>query len=269
MNNKGSGCGRFALGRQVIAVLLACIIAIPAWAGPQNQAGDYVSPYKVKFTYPLADLLRDIEHGPRGQAENESSVPFAQWSSPQVRKHYTSWGPPASQYPAVPATSTKPVKWKRERVVAVALRFQGYGYQHHHIPDWNPPADWPWKETSAGHNGKGLDCSNFSAFVYNVAFGIKPSGEVKDQGAQLDIAGPGANHSTRAERIELPSSYAERVKLLRTGDLLYIHNSSDEITHVVLWVGEIGQSPDNAPLVIDSHGDSVRDSRGNNIPRRR
>ena len=82
----------------------------------------------------------------------------------------------------------------------------------------------------------------------------------------MDIAGPGPNHSSRAERIELPPSYAERVKLLRTGDLLYIHNSTDGITHVVLWVGEIGQSPDKTPLLIDSHGDSVHDCQGNKIP---
>ena len=39
---------------------------------------------------------------------------------------------------------------RRQRVIAVALRYRGYGYQHHHIPDWDPPPEWPWKPTCAG-----------------------------------------------------------------------------------------------------------------------
>jgi cell wall-associated NlpC family hydrolase len=117
-----------------------------------------------------------------------------------------------------------------------------------------------------GHNGKGVDCSNFTAFVYNLALGLKPSGDVKKQSAQLEIPGPGPDRISRAVRIELPPSYAQRVKVLRTGDLLYIRNRKDEISHVVLWVGEIGQSPDNSPLLIDSHGEGVHDCRGNTIP---
>ena len=25
---------------------------------------------------------------------------------------------------------------------------------YHHIPDWDPPRDWPWHETCAGRNGR-------------------------------------------------------------------------------------------------------------------
>jgi len=49
----------------------------------------------------------------------------------------------------------------------------GLTYQHHHIPDWNPPADWPWKEVAYGRNSKGIDCSDFTSWTYNYGLGIK------------------------------------------------------------------------------------------------
>jgi hypothetical protein len=64
----------------------------------------------------------------------------------------------------------------------------------------------------------------------------------------------------------LPDSYEERVRALRTGDLLFVRNRGGKVSHVVLWVGPIGRSPDGVPLIIDSHGDDVRDSNGATIP---
>jgi hypothetical protein len=237
--------------------------AAQAKRGPEEA---YRSPYSVQFSYPLKELLGDIERTPRGDPRDQSSVHFRDWYSPQVRKHYGAWGPPARHYPAPHGVADRPLEWQRERVIAVALRFEGYGYQHHHVPDWDPPHGWPWKETAVGHNGKGVDCSNFAAFVYNQGFGIKPSSAIKRLAEGLEMPGPGAGRHTRAERVELPASYAERVKALRTGDLLFIRNRRGEVSHVVLWVGPIGRSPDDAPLILDSHGEGVRDSDGVSIP---
>jgi hypothetical protein len=225
----------------------------------------YHSPYSVAFSYPLKDLLSDIQSGQRGGPKDESSLPATEWYTAQTRKRYGVWGPPARHYPAT--AGQRPVAWQRERVIAVALQYQGYGYQHHHIPDWEPPADWPWKETKSGHNGKGVDCSNFASFVYNLALGLKPNSAIKEQAEQLDIAGPGPGRITRAQRIELPSSYADRLRTLQTADLLFIRGSTHgEITHAVLWVGAIGRAPDHKPLIIDSHGEGVSDSQGNRVP---
>ena len=47
-----------------------------------------------------------------------------------------------------------------------------------------------------GVNGKGVDCSNFTAFIYNLALGIKMTGDVQDQANQLDIPGPGSGAMT-------------------------------------------------------------------------
>ena len=82
----------------------------------------------------------------------------------------------------------------------------------------------------------------------------------------MEVSGPGAGRLAQVKRIELPKTYADRVQALQTGDLLFIRNIHGEISHVVLWVGSIGKAPDNAPLILDSHGADVRDSQGSTIP---
>lgn len=250
----------FALGTALAAGLLL------GGPGPAEPLQEYHSPYSVRFTHPVPELIGDIERGPRGDPRAQAAVPHAEWYSPLVRKRFGAWGPPARHYAPLPALEHRPAAWKRERVLATALLFQGYGYQHHHVPEWHPPADWPWKQTCVGHNGKGVDCSNFTAFGYNLAFGYKPSGDVKKQSEELEVPGPGEGRLTRVERIDRPATYAELVKRLRTGDLLYVRNRSGEVSHVVLWVGPIGHAPDGAPLIIDSHGEDVKDSNGVAIP---
>jgi hypothetical protein len=149
--------------------------------------------------------------------------------------------------------------------VAVALRFQGYAYQHHHIPDWSPPPGWPWMETCAGANGTGVDCSNLTGFVYNLGFGLRLSTDVHVQADERVARGP-EGLRTPLQAVELPSSYEDRKKALRTGDLVFIRSRAGRISHVVIWVGPIGRAPDGNPLVIDSHGDNVRDCDGQPIP---
>jgi cell wall-associated NlpC family hydrolase len=151
-------------------------------------------------------------------------------------------------------------------VIATAMRLAGYGYQHHHVPDWDPPAGWPWKETCVGRNGKGVDCSNLTGFVYNQAFGVHLTSNVGRQAETAHCMKDGALHAS-LRRVELPESFQQRVKELRTGDLLYVRGRKDgPITHVVLWVGSIGRSREGAPLILDSHGSGVMDEDGVSIP---
>lgn len=254
-----------------LLLLLGCVIglsicqrSLPAAEGPAGEP--YRSPYKIKFSYPVKELLSDIQQGQRGGPHDESSIPYADWNSQKVMKRWGAWGPPARHYLASADAENRPVEWQRERVIAAALQFQGYSYQHHHIPDWNPPPGWPSKETKSGQNGKGVDCSNFSSFVYNLSLGFKPNSGIKEQSEQLEIAGPGPDHTTQAQRIELPKTYTERVSVLRTADLLFVRSLKGEVSHVVLWIGPIGSAPDNAPLILDSHGTGIRDSHGAIIP---
>jgi len=191
-------------------------------SGVQPAAQEkYDSPYAVAFSYPKAELLAGFQ-GRRGDPRQSSIVPFADWYSAHTRKQYGHWGPPARHFQAPQSIAGRSLEWQRERVIAVASRFIGYGYQHHHIPDWDPPAGWPWAKTATGHNGKGVDCSNFTAFVYNVGFGIKPSSAIGKQAERLEIPGPG--RAIRAKRIDLAGDYDASVKTLRTGDLLFIRN---------------------------------------------
>jgi cell wall-associated NlpC family hydrolase len=257
--------------RRALAALslagVAPVHALSAFAR-QQPSGNHAqeSIYGLKFTYSLAELIGDIVHSERGDPRMESVVPHGQWYSRRVREKSGAWGPKPRTYPPVAGIEDRPLAWKRERVIATAARFIGYSYQHHHIPDWDPPADWPWKHSCAGHNGKGVDCSNFTSFVYNQGFGIRMTSEVVRQ-SELHSAVEAGVETVRVGSVDLPVDYAGRQKILRTGDLVYIRGREHgPITHVVIWVGEPGQSPSGVPLVMDSHGPDVTDDDGRPIP---
>ncbi len=246
-----------------VAIALVGAVASGQAIAQTEKDSDYRSPYSVKFSVPIRDLIDDLNQGLRADPHEQSSVPFADWYSSKVRKKYGAWGPPARAYPPPTAIESRTAQWKRERVIAAGLRFQGLGYQHHHVPDWDPPSDWPWKERTSGRNGKGVDCSNFTAFAYNLGLGVKFTSDVQDQAGLTRIEGQPVIHP---QKIEKPEKYDDLIKTLRTSDLLFIRNNKGEISHVVLWVGSIGQSTNNIPLILDSHGEGVKDSNGVSIP---
>lgn len=247
--------------------ILAGLTALLGFSAALNATDreSYRSPYSVRFKHPVAELLHDL-NGPRGDLRDESSIPHGEWYSERVRREFGSWGAPARHYPAPVGVHERPLEWRRERVIATAMRFHGYSYQHHHIPDWNPPKSWPWQKVAHGSNAKGVDCSNFTSFVYNLGFGFHLNSAIAKQAEQLDIPGPGAGRETRVENIPLPADYDAQVRALQTGDLVYIKNKSQKISHVVLWIGSIGNAPNDTPLVLDSHGDDTRDSNGVAVP---
>lgn len=266
LSPRSKGTRNMKMRSQRMWATVAALAVIPALTAlAQTPKSEYKSPYSVKFTVSQDELVADLAKTPRGDPRHESTLPFADWYTPRTREKYGSWGPPAAHYPPPGDLSRKSAAWKRERVIAVALRFQGYGYQHHHVPDWAPPAGWPWKETAVGSNGKGVDCSNFTSFVYNLGFGIKPNSAIKEQAEHREMPGPGDARTT-AQRIDLPESYNDMVKTLRTGDLLFIKGSEKgHVTHVVIWVGAIGTGS-KVPLIIDSHGQGVKDENDQHIP---
>ena len=127
----------------------------------------------------------------------QTDVPKEKWE--------TKWGPAAKKYPEfkVPEGVKDPITYQHKRVVAVAMKYRGLPYMHKHIP-------------ACG----GLDCSNFTSWVYNYGFGIQfPSGVVK----QAETAG----RRLRADEKFEP------------GDLLFQTNrEGNAIAHVVIYVGE-------------------------------
>ena len=134
---------------------------------PVSSQDNYQSPYRVEFSYPPEELYRPDEFAPRNNPREESSTPFGEWYSVRTRKQYGAWGPEPRHYPGLDNYDQLPASWKRQRVLAVAVKYTGLPYQHHHIPDWDPPGSWPWKQVAYGRNSKGVDCSDFSSWCYN------------------------------------------------------------------------------------------------------
>jgi len=246
--------------------LLALVCTTSLLTAAEPDRASYTSPYKVKFTFKEEDLIGDLLSGPRSDWKDQSSVPFRSWYDAANQTRWGYRGPPAKHYNPPAGLSQKSPEWLRERVIAVGLRYVGYTYQHHHVPDWDPPADWPRDAEQKTAPAKGLDCSNFTAFVYNQALGIKPTGDVRDQSEITTAPGPGPGRSIPVKRIETPKSFEDYEKTLQTGDLLFVNNKSGQLSHVVLWVGKISDSPDGSPLILDSTGTGNYDLKGKAIP---
>ncbi|MGA9519824.1 MAG: hypothetical protein WBV82_00085 [Myxococcaceae bacterium] len=109
----------------------------------------------------------------------QTDVPEDEWFD------RSSWGPPAATYPevAVPAEVEDLLQWKRDRVIAAAKHFIGTLYEHRHIP-------------AAG----GLDCSNYTSWVYNYAFGIRFTSHVVNQSNALEAGRLLAQEELRCDR---------------------------------------------------------------------
>ncbi len=242
--------------------LVMPMILLPNLAMGQGAAPSYRSPYHLEFHHPTKALVGDLLEGPRGDPKYESETPHSEWYAERFLKSERPWGPRPRLYPPPPLAEGKSAEWKRERIIATASRYIGYDYQHHHLPDWSPPA----RGGTPGH--KGLDCSNFTAFAYNQALGIHINSDVKEQ-AEGKVA-KGAQHIgakvTRIDRHDEEShpSWSARLK---ASDLVFVRNREGHISHVVLWLGPLGRSPDGTPLILDSHGEDVKDSAGVFVPR--
>lgn len=245
---------------------LALLLGYATIAQMSSALDGYRSPYAVAFTQPPEELLSPDRTPPRDDWKLESGVPYTDWYSGKTRKDFGAWGPAPRQYGALEDQASIPIGWKRQRVLAVAQKYIGLPYQHHHIPDWEPPSSWPWKPVAYGVNSKGVDCSDFTSWVYNYGLGIKLHTGIREQADAADIDGPGGNDSLHVRTLYDDTGYDALVRKLRTGDLLYIKNDKGEIGHVIMWVGEYGRSPDGAPLVIDCTGGDHTDSNGNKIP---
>ena len=182
------------------------------------------------------------------------------WYGDASRMRWGAWGPPARVLPPPPGLVDTRADIAR-RVTAAATRHVGLGYQHHHLPDFDPPADWPWRPVSAGRNGPGLDCSNFTSLAFNRALGIKLPTAIGTQATALTVGGPGGRGSATLRRI-VPGSFAEAVAVLRPADLLFIRSDAGRLSHVVLWLGEVG----GVPSFVDCTDAERRGADGSVLP---
>jgi len=227
-------------------------------------ADDYVSPYALDFSIAPSVLDAGFDLAPWNDPGAEAAEGFAAWEAANRGHRGAAWGPPARHYPApdLPRTDDE---YRRQRIVSVAARHIGLAYQHHHVPSWAPPADWPWLPVLAGANGPGLDCSNFTSIVYNYALGLKLPTGIGLQARTTDLPGPGGMGRLRARRIDI-AHYDDLTTLLAPADLLYVRNRKGAVSHVVMWLGPLGQSPTATPLILDCSQTPHRDAGGVTIP---
>lgn len=239
--------------------------------GREVPRDEYRSPYQWSFRTPLDEILfdRDTE---RGDPRNESSIPYSEWYSERVLRRHGGWGPPRRRFTCPRRVHEWSAEKKRERVVASAMLHVGRDYQHHYIPDWDPPRDWKWNRTGTEpqHQSRGIDCSTFSSWNYDWALGLNFSSAILAQSrierARLHVEGE-EPREVPVQRIARPERYADLLRQLRAGDLLYIkHNPESDVGHVIMWTGAYATSPDGTPLVIDSTGGGHVDSNGVAIP---
>jgi cell wall-associated NlpC family hydrolase len=103
--------------------------------------------------------------------------------------------------------------WSRVRLVEAAKKWLGLPYAHHHIPSMG-----------------GIDCSNFTAWVYNYALGIRFTSNVVAQSQEI------------GRRLSPDEKLAP-------GDLIYLYDrdGSGNISHAMLYVDD--------ETIIDSHLD--------------
>lgn len=207
-----------------------------------------------------AGLVLALGSGAASADDGEGVIPRGAWYGEASRSRWGAWGPPARVLAPPPGVAGEPADIAR-RVVAAAMRHTGLGYQHHHLPDFDPPDDWPWRRVSAGVNGPGLDCSNFTSLAFNRALGIKLPTAIGTQAEALTVGGPGGRGSATLRRIS-PSSSADAVTVLRPADLLFIRGDAGRVSHVVLWLGEVG----GRPSFIDCTDSVRRDASGAAIP---
>jgi len=267
----------------------------------QIQAGGtYQSPYQLSFDFSWDDLTAGFTHTPFNDWTLEGNPeyfpnPPQDWFDLAIYRDNASnsavgspsWGPGPRFYPTsvIPSDAgANTAEWQSQRLVAVAAAMIGYNYCHHHIPDWNPGPDWynglgitPTSQLV----GQGVDCSDYSSWLYNYGLGIYLDTDVQQQGNMKTLSDNNGKPYTVRRVADAATSYADLVKQLQTGDLLYIAGAPNlskqniqqqlqagnppQITHVIMWLGDVGVAG-GTPLVTDSHGGEVRDENGNLIP---
>jgi len=131
----------------------------------------------------------------------QTDVDPADW----FNSNYGRWGPKAKTFPEpIPPQGVDQTKWKRDRVIEAAKHFIGLKYERNDGQRGHFPA-----------RGCGLDCSNFAAWVYNYALGIKISSSVD----------------------RLASNFIGRNEPLKKGDLILLEGNPSP-RHVVIYIDQ-------------------------------
>lgn len=253
--------------------------------------------------------------GPSWNSGNYSSYPYGPLN-PQLFSASVVAAPLAfdrgvpvfDQSPLTPNPSLDLATSQRQSLLFAGRQLIGTIYQHLHVPAFDPASvtsGFPWNPVTTNefiqtsqdlHAGTtttvlnpykadygmptpGIDCTDFSAYIYNIALGVQMHSGTSNQitfpnAAPGSISGPahaelldsGGNALTPdffyspnfgGIGANAPGSLDGVLSQLLPGDLLYMKGGGGTISHVVVWLGEYGTntdgSPSPVPLVISSH----------------
>jgi len=263
-----------------IRLLALCTLLLPAAhaAFPLTfpSPGGYQSPYSFQFTQPEKARMRGWERAPWNDPAKWSPMPRERWYDREAYRlksvENLAYGPFTIHFPAPPKLGAMSPQLRRERVLTVAQAMIGMRYQHHHLPNFDPyrtRPEWPWIKVANGIHGAGQDCSNFVAWCYDYALGIKPSGAVGEAARQTSVPGPDGT-TVHIRAIPKPDGigFAAFVAQLQPGDVLYIRSDKGSISHSILWVGTLAVDANGKDkyFIIDCTGPDRKDSNGATIP---
>ncbi|HVE16600.1 MAG TPA: NlpC/P60 family protein [Chthoniobacterales bacterium] len=238
--------------------------------------GGYQSPYSFQFTTPEKARTHGWKRAPWNDPAQWSLLPRERWYDREAYRlrsfENLAYGAQPIHFPSLPKVEAMPPALKRERVLTAAQQMIGMHYQHHHLPNFDPypvRPEWPWIKVANGIHGAGQDCSNFVAWVYNYALGIRLSGAVVEASRQTTVPGPdGGLVNIQAFAKPDGIAYADFIAKLEPGDVIYIRSDAGRISHSVLWVGTLAVDANGKDkyFIIDSTGPDRKDSNGVTIP---
>ena len=221
-----------------IAATLSAPVAVPIVA---------TVPDAVDTPYPGGTMQLDIDASDtvRGVYRVTQTIPVAPGTT-KLTLLLPEWLPgnhaprgPMAELVDLSFTANGPkLQWKRDRVVAVAKHYIGLPYRHHHIPAWSPKSP-----DQHGLTGPGLDCSNFTAWVYNFGFGVILNSDVALQAAMKPRPGFAVHPGMQRIGAEGP---------FMPGDIIYIANpQKTAIVHAIIFIddGHIIDSTDGQVAV--------------------
>ena len=257
--------------------LLAYLVTM---GGLFAQAENINSPYSMAPSVVDPSVTKDFHELPRDPSNwrNWSITPYESWYDLDVIRHVvrSRWGPRFITFPAPVGLLDKDCTWQRKRIFAAAAMLVGkYRYAHHHMHVWNVPNEPQW--IAAGMTpGVGIDCSDFTTWMYDYGLGVRISSSVVQQAETLDAPVGGTSVRVLTQRVGdmahgFPRNYQQLAATLHPGDLLFIRRSSRPnapIAHVVVWLGNYASdmTGKDQHLILDSHGSKVHDSTGHLIP---
>lgn len=194
-------------------------------------------------------------------APNSSNFPYGRADSnnlPNFKPDFT----PVSNTSSTTAPSL--VQQFQQRLVSAALSNMGINYQHHYSPIWYSPASWTSSQETTpqlnfqpappGRQTQGIDCTNFSSWYYNLAFGFWLNSETSAQSVQSSVEVPWLPGTTIEPYQVLDAStiyndnpddeslLAKLNQTLQPGDILYLRPSSPPnattASHAVMWLND-------------------------------